>query len=223
MVGPIRQKAVVSLYEAAWRFAPASLRSEARRRRAEPQPLLPRGKFGSHGDAWISVAETVRDGLARMTDPSEPTREMKDWMVRKLAEGKFQALGVMTKPDLERQPQPIPSHFFKGQPRIDWSSNAMENLQHRFEIIEVVRAHQAQRPTSPEIKEKRRPGRPSVDDEITTVIRELKRKKAFSNRLEKERVVLVQVECRERYPKQFPKPTQPSKTKVRELLARESV
>jgi hypothetical protein len=222
MAGPVRRKAVLSLYEAAWCFAPSSERSEARRRRAERQPALPRGKFGSQGDAWISLVETVRTGLVGLTDPSEPTREMKDRIMQKLAEGKFYAFGIMIKPDLEREPRLIPSHFFKGQPRIDWRSNSMDNLQHRFEIIEVARSKQVHLPASTESNKKRR-GRPSVDNEITTVIREMKKKRAFSNLLEKERVDLVQVKCRERYPKLFPKKTQPSKTKVRELLVREGV
>ena len=222
MSRPTRRKPVLPLYEAAWQLAPASERLEAMRRRAEPQPALPKGTPGSKGDALISIVEAFQAGLVKMIDPREPTPEMKKLLTRKLAEGNLQAFGFMTKPDLAREQQTIPPHFFKGHPRIDWHSNAMDNLQHRFEIIEVARFKQDQRSISRDGNKTQR-GRPSVDEEITTVICELKKKRAFETLSEKQRVALVQFEARKRYLKLFPKPTQPSATKVREMLALKGV
>jgi hypothetical protein len=139
MVVRVKRKTLLSLYEAAWAFAPAAMRNEASRRRSEPRPRLPRGKYGEHGDAIISALTDLQDGLDSLVDPREPTPAMKAWLRQKLTDGKFEAYGVKIRPELVAEPTRIPFYFFKGRPNINWRVSSIENLGHRFEIVEVAR------------------------------------------------------------------------------------
>jgi hypothetical protein len=212
----------ISLRKAAWQFAPSNMRSEAKNDRSKARSRLPRGKFGSpQGEALISVLETIGDMAAAAVDPHEPTPAMKALLLRYLQRGKYRAFGVRTKPELGQAPQAIPVHLFKGKPRIDWRSDTLDNLGQRFEIIEVAREPLTR--TEPASKSKVKRGRQRVDIEISTVIGRLRNEKSFDGLLEKQKVALIQRHCREQYPTRFPTPTQPSLTKIREVLKRDGL
>lgn len=220
MAAPHKRTAPISLLRAAWQFAPPNIRKEAKSERSKPRSPLPRGKLGGpQGDAIISVLETIGDFVAAAVDPYDPTPAMKKHLLRQLQAGKFHAFGIRTKPEIGHGPEVIPVHMFKGRPQINWRLETMENLGLRFEIIEVARMPMTRIEPASNSRVKR--GRHRVDLEISTVISQLKKTKSFDGLIEKQRVALIQSRCRAHYPARFPTPTQPSLTKIRDVLRRE--
>ena len=216
----------ISLHDAAWRYSTRAMKAAAIKERSKPRPQLPVTNF-NHGPGQqlsktiAELGDHVLEFLDNFRNQNEPTPEMMARLVRHIVEGTFEAHGIMTKPDLGHEPQRIPPHLFKGRPKINWSANTLNNLGRRFEIVEVRPPTQIRQKFDEPVKSaKTRRGRPRVDEEITEVALELERDRHFDGKSEKEIVALVQTHCRRRYPKRFRKNSQPSPTKVREILKR---
>jgi hypothetical protein len=215
----------ISLYEAAWRYSTRAMKTAAIKERSQPASRLPVAKFDISQrqelpQKIVSIGNRFLDLIDNLRDRHEPTLEMMTSLVQHLGEGILEAYGMMTKPDLGHEPQRIPPYLFKGRPKINWSANTIDNLNRRFEIVEVMRPMPTPAPLELANKSKTRRGRPRVDDEITEVARELDRDRQFDGLSEKEIVALVQSHCQRRYPKRFRTRTRPSPTKIREILRR---
>ena len=216
----------ISLYAAAWRYSTRVMKTDAIKDRSGPASRISIENLDNNEGTKlprmaVSITNRVFDLIDNSQDRHEPTREMMTSLVQKLSEGALEAYGMMTKPDLGHEPQRIPPHLFKGRPKINWTANTIDNLNRRFEIVEVMRPVPTPVPSgSPTKASKKRPGRPRVDNEIDEVARELDRDRQFDGLSEKQIVALVQTHCQRRYPKSFRTRTRPSPTKIREILKR---
>jgi hypothetical protein len=207
----------IPLKEAWWHFAPRRLKDELDR-------FEPKRSTAVSDDQVENFKNVVHDLFEELFVTKPPIRKMLNYLLQRLCSAKFEAWGVMTKPEGGREPQRIPSYVFKGEPKINWARSTVENLGMRFEIVEVVRPTQAQTaPHLPITRDKAGRGRPRVGAKIEQVVRELRRQGSFHEKSEKQRVALVQERCRHVYPRAFPRPSQPSPTKIREVLKREDI
>ena len=210
---------LIPLNEAVWHFAPRKLRLDFERAQSQPAKYYsPRYSEDVVESSQIGLA-ILKSAVYDFTAQNKPLWDMQKHLMWQLSESKLEAVGVITKPNLENEQKIIPAIFFKGDPRPKWGRSSIENLGRKFELIEVRRQTEATTPINiqPQSKPKR-PGRPSVGAEITQVATDLQQKEFFLGRSEKERVAIVQIHCRRRFPKLFPKDTRPSKSKVRDVL-----
>jgi len=218
-----------TLHDAAWLLAPRAMRRAALSERSQPPEPISFSKFESEraNEITAKIAKLWNAGqnfLHGHINHYEPTPEMKKLLLRRLSEGNPVAVGIRMKPRSETKPSIIPTFIFKNAPEIDWKKNSIDNFGQRFEGVEVELAIRRGKTTSADQdKLKKSVGRPSVNETIIAVVRELRDKNAFAGKIEKERVTIVQDHCRERDSKRFPKPSLPSKTKVREILKREKI
>jgi hypothetical protein len=220
------QMSPISLYKAAWRHSTRAMKAAAIKERSTERPKLQVANLNHRsgekvGRTIAELGDHVLGFLDNFRIPDEPTPEMKARLILHIIEGRFEAHGMMTKPDLGHAPQRIPPHLFKGAPKINWAENTIDNLGRRFEIVEVMRPTLGNTKLEiPNGSKVARLGRPRVDEEITLVALELNRDRQFDGKSEKEIVALTQTHCRLRYPKRFRKNSQPSPTKVRQILKR---
>jgi hypothetical protein len=138
---------------------------------------------------------------------------MRKWLIEKLSEGEFTALGVRSVPPGEMELRSIAAHFFKGQPKIKWADATVENFGHKYEAIEIRKTETRVEKTQ---ITKHKVGRPRKSDKVKEVASELQRTGRFDGLIEKQKVALVQKECRKQYPSDFPK--NPAETSVRQVL-----
>jgi hypothetical protein len=164
----------LSLYEAAWHFSPRSMKLKAKAESSRPfEPSsLPRLAGGQRheglehfGNALNAVGEFVHN----LRDPFAPSPEMMRGLISRLREGKLEAVGIKTKPQIGDGPETIPPFIFKGRPKLSWMRNAVENYGKRFEAVEVVQPRDAKRTAVVDGKQNLR-GRPTRSDQIDKAI-----------------------------------------------------
>ena len=162
------------LYEAAWQFAPRAMREAAVQDRSKPRPKVRVKRFDN-------VSEKVAEGFDRfheimgqaihdLSNPEEPTREMKVSLIAGLLSEKFQAFGIMIKPKVGSKPQKLPTFVFENKPNIDWFNNAIENVAHRFEGVKIHRNFLNKTRIEPRSQKLVR-GRPSVEPDIFDAVK----------------------------------------------------
>jgi hypothetical protein len=100
---------------------------------------------------------------------------MQKHLIRQLHEGRFEAFGVMIRPEIGRQPQKIPEFIF-DKPKVRWGAGTIENFGQKFEGVRVRRAVTAVASDSPIRTERISTGRPSKAVEINEAIRRLKKR-----------------------------------------------
>jgi len=212
-----RKSRRIPLSDAYWHFAPKRLINELHELQSQPKklPKVSDDKIENIKNLF-TLGGTLFDELF-IAKP--PLRKMAKHLIQQLGRERLEAWGVLTKPTLAQEPQRIAAFIFKGNPKIHWNNCTIENLGRKFEIVEICRPGEISHVLHKPMKTaKGRPGRPRVDDKIMEVVRELDRRHMFEGKLEKERVALVQGQCRSQYSSAFPRESQPSRTKVREIL-----
>jgi hypothetical protein len=171
MNSPKSKERLFSLYEAAWHFAPRTMKTAAIRERAAPVPRIHLERFESLDKTTIVQLEELHHTsmtlVRSMRDPGEPTPEMKARLIRALLNASFRAYGIKTIPKVGSRLQEIPFFIFEGRPKINWSKNQIENVGHRFEAVKVKRLSttRQQRPID------RRRGRPTAVPDIIRAIK----------------------------------------------------
>jgi hypothetical protein len=157
------------LYNAAWHFAPHAMRIAAIQERSKPVPKMRVKRFDNVDEkvatAFEHLGDIVGQAIRSLSNPQEPSLEMKANLIAGLASEKFQAFGLMIKPRVGVKPQKIPAFIFEGRPKIDWAKNSVENLAHRFEGIKIQR-NLGTRLKSELSSTKAAKGRPSVGPDI---------------------------------------------------------
>src|SRR5207248_2838870 len=135
------KKGPLFLWEAAWHFAPGSMKAAATEERAKPVPKLRVKRFENIDEQvfapWEAIHNSVETFLRSRQDPHEPTLEMQATLITRILKGKFKAVGIMTMPKVGKRPEEIPLFIFEGQPKIGWAKNVIENVGHRFEGVKV--------------------------------------------------------------------------------------
>jgi hypothetical protein len=219
MAMPKRQisRRPIPISEAIWHFAPKRLKDEFDRAQSSPRrssgvPEPPKDR-----------AEAIRLALEASKElfnalRADPFSEMKKHLLDRICSGKLEAIGVMIKPELGRQPQKIPAFIFGHSPKIQWDKNTIENFEQRFEGVEVQRPSGEKEPDKKAAVPVKKAGRPRVDGQIREVIRELRKEGELRGKSKRWKVRAIQDRAQIRYPNLFPTKTQPSQTKIREML-----
>ena len=225
MVPPRSRDRTYPLGEALFRFAPARLKSDLDRVRSL-RPRRSRPERSKSPPDEVQAFKMVLDGLSEIAEEhgiqSEPVWRMQEWLVKQLGAERMEAVGLMMKPDKSRGQQPIPSFIFRGRPKINWRQSSVENFEQQFVGVEVRRASVRQSlPSEVATLAPRRPGRRRVDGPLRSIVKEVGDSGRFVDKSQKERVDIVRELARKRYSTLFPKPTQPSETKIVEALRAE--
>jgi hypothetical protein len=127
-------------------------------------------------------------------------------------------MGVQTKPHFGNDVELIPTFVFRGKPDINWNSNTVNNFGKQFETVEIRDRNSDRSKKSISQPRPKRPGRPRVDALIKEAVLKLKAAGQFAGKSQKQKIVLVQQLAQHEHPREFPRKTQPSPTKVREAL-----
>jgi len=215
---------LIPLEDAVWHFAPRKLRAMLGDIQSLPTNKYRHHKSDDPAEHFKILMEAFKNTVDHIEVRNKPIWKMQKYLIRRLATGTLEALGIRTKPEFRQEKESIASHFFEGSPTISWAKNSLESLGRKFELIVVRRRPpEATARTPLQAKTNLQPkpsGRPRVDDEISEVARELASRQSFEGKSEKSRVAVVQAECHRRFPRLFPKASQPSPTKIREILKR---
>jgi hypothetical protein len=153
---------------------------------------------------------------------SEPVWKMQKWLVRQLGAERLEAIGIMMRPEMAREPQQVPSFIFRGHPKINWGKCTVENFEQQFVGVEVRRPVVEKLPHSAAAGSAHgKPGRRRVDGPLRIIVCDVRAEGRFNERSQKERIAIVRDQARKRHPNLFPKGTQPSDTKIIEALRAE--
>lgn len=216
-----KAKHAIPLKDAWWHFAPKRLKDELDQLDNFPKRAYSAEISYDQAKNVKGLVQAVGDLFEKLFVAKPPVRKMVDHLLQRLRADSLEAWGVKVKPNLGESPERIPAFLFKGEPKIRWTTNTIEHLGQRFEIVEIGRQNALSQTSRRSTKvTAKRPGRPRVDEEITEVVQELDKQGKFENQSEKGMVRLVQTSCRTKFPKLFRKNTQPSPTKIREILKR---
>jgi hypothetical protein len=161
---------LIPLSEAAWHFAPKNLKVELDRVRSLPAQTIKTPKAETPAEAIKAVFETIGNFTEHLGNRHQPIWEMQTLLLQQLSKGKFEAFGIMTKPEIGRDLQRIPTFIFENSSKVKWEQNAIENVGHKFEAIKVRRAGSGSVKFSPIGKSLKEKGRPSKADEINKAI-----------------------------------------------------
>jgi hypothetical protein len=169
------------------------------------------------GDKRRGMARRTWNISERYQVRSELRHDMRERLLRRLRSGKLLAYGYPANADLDADPVRIPERLLESK-FVLWTSDTISAPPHKYLAVRVVRpsavSPSARRPTVPLPPPPRR-GRPAVVGLVRQIYREASRKGLFAGKSEKEIVAIVQELSRERFPKAFPKSTQPSPSTVR--------
>ena len=197
---------------------------------------------------WVFAAAPERNqyrnaGSDRLSDfyRDGMRRDLTGW----ICVGELIALGIQIAPIVNNDPEMIPRFIFAGTPDIDWDNSVIRAFGRIYEGVRVVSpdrlggktsraeppreaetpiATTPSRATEPPSKpEQKRRGRPPVDEALDEVVRELAGAGRLRGMSRKEQEAEVRELARERHPSPFPKPTQPSRSKILEALKRAGV
>jgi hypothetical protein len=136
--------------------------------------------------------------------------------------GRLLCLGVRTAPDLGKSPEILPQHLF-ASPDVDWSKSTVHVFGRLYADVRVIPCDPASAIESPEPAQPKKQGRPPVGDKLREVVRELNDKGQLGGLSRKEQENVIRARARERYPPNFPKQSQPSRTKILEALKAEGL
>ena len=138
MARRVNSDALLSLADAVSRFAPRRLKVAHQHASSQPQlqsKTLPEGASVPESiSAFFAQFQKVTDDLRAS---NEPVWEMQQYLLQQLASEKLAAFGVMTKPEVGHDRQPIPPFVFDNSPKVNWAKNTIENAGHRFEAVKV--------------------------------------------------------------------------------------
>ena len=160
---------LVPLDEAAWRFASSSAKAEFDRARSLPWPDVPIAEPRDQIDAIKKASERIGATLDHATARSRPIWDMRDRLIKQLKDGKFEAFGVKTKPEIGLEPRKIPEFIFDS-PKVRWGARTVENFGQKFEGVSVRRKIAEVAVETPGTAKPAPTGRPSKAAEIEKAI-----------------------------------------------------
>lgn len=167
-----------------------------------------------------------------------------------LSEFKLLAFGIRTIGNSDLKPELIPHIMFAApEVKIDWDNSIIDGLGRRYESVRLCRqpdeisqnvefknrSNQLQEifeitdNISIDLSEnfqngdKKKIGRPPVVDLIREIVRDLISNSSFKSKLRKEQIDLIRDIAQEKFPNNFPKLTQPSRSKILEALKAEGI
>jgi hypothetical protein len=127
---------LIPLDEAAWHFASPKAKDELQR---ESQPWS--NVRTEEPKDWIDAFKKLQDMLGALIDDAvdrnEPIWKMQQHLIRRLHDGRLEAFGVRTKPEIGREPEKIPEFIF-DRPKVRWKARTIENFGQRYEALGFV-------------------------------------------------------------------------------------
>jgi hypothetical protein len=145
---------------------------------------------------------------------------MRRVLLDRIHDGELLCLGVRIAPDLGGIPEFLPQFLF-DTPDVDWEKSTLRAFGRVYEGLRVIPRQQVSEIDLPRPATAKRQGRPPVGDKIREIVRDLGTKGRLDGLSRKEQENLVRSRARERYPRDFPKESQPSRGKILEALKAE--
>ncbi len=200
------------------------------------------------GDAWFQFAPDDEwdkwpgrhalpkgwRGQPTVQDYENAKQQMRWWLLNQLRARKLQAIGlkvIFHSSGVAYSPVLIPAHFADDN-YVNWEKSSISEGLRNFESVRVVPAADmvqsesgaaalsSPKEASGDLATKPM-GRPRIDNQLREVVRALHAEGKFAGRLVKEKEAIVGARARELWPNTFPRPSQPSREKVRSALGAE--
>jgi hypothetical protein len=161
---------LIPLDEAAWHFASPKAKDELQRAQSQPLSNVRTEEPKDRIDAFKKLQDMLGALIDYAVDRNEPIWKMQRHLIRRLHDGRLEAFGVRTKPEIGREPEKIPEFIF-DRPKVRWGARTIENFGQKYEGV-GVRQHAAIAVAvqSPVKTEPPSTGRPSKAAEIEKVI-----------------------------------------------------
>ena len=147
---------------------------------------------------------------------------MRRGLIDKIFRGDLSCLGVEVSPKLGNSPELLQRYLFTN-PDIDWEKSTMRAFGRIYEGVRVVSPQDTIDVKLPEAARPKPLGRPSVGRQIRQIVRELADAGQLEGISRKEQETRIRSRARELYPHSFPRPSQPSRTKILEALKAEGL
>ena len=160
----------IPLDEAVLRFAKPAAREEFARAQSQPWPDFKTEAPMDKAVAFKKLQEILGAVIDHSKIKGEPIWAMQKCLLERLLEGRLEAFGVKTKPEIGHGPQKIPQFIFE-KPKVRWAARIIENYGYKFEGVTVRRAAAAATSATLPIRNEQSPtGRPSKANEIEKII-----------------------------------------------------
>jgi hypothetical protein len=141
-------------------------------------------------------------------------------LLAKIWNGDYLAIAIRVSPNPGTVPEIIPSHHF-SQPdfiEIDWQQSSIRAFGHIYEGVKVVAPPTEVRVTLIGSVEAKREGRPPVGSVLREIVQDLETAGQLDGISRKEQETRVRRLARQRLPRLFPKPNQPSRPTILKAL-----
>jgi hypothetical protein len=145
-------------------------------------------------------------------------------LVANIYDGEFVCFGLTLTPGVSQGPEKIDRLLFRDLSNhemmtkyIDWNESSLNYAGRQYTSIRVLKASRLEKKEE-KLELRKKMGRPSIDQQLETIVGKLMKEGRLKGRLRKEQVHLVREAARVKYPDLFPLPTQPSREKILQAL-----
>ena len=144
---------------------------------------------------------------------------MRKDLLDRIRDEQLQCAGVCTSPEPSKGPTLVPGFIF-FEPQVDWDRSSVAAYNYVYESVRVLRTELLTPSANALPSAPKKMGRPSIQSQLDNVVAELNAEGRLAVISRKEQINRVSQRAREAFPQTFPRPSQPSRSKILEALLR---
>ena len=176
------------------------------------------------GEAWFILADTEMQHQYRNAGRNRQRTEALEVMMRKdlldrIRDEQLQCAGVCTSPEPSKGPTLVPGFIF-FEPQVDWDRSSVAAYNYVYESVRVLRTELLTPSANALPSAPKKMGRPSIQSQLDNVVAELNAEGRANRYFPKRTNQSGQSAGSRGFPQTFPRPSQPSRSKILEALLR---